>query len=190
MLHLYRTGRYLEAYTSLPQYHRQTEVLQAAGAASSTEVALSWAATAKPNLRLPASFFAQVQVTLPSVALEDWPLRAAVALQPQEVTWKYFYIGEKHLPAPELLDTTGTLQFDSVAVADLDPTAEPLAAKLQNRYPEARHQLYRSTSPVAWREERYAGIQLLRGGIPIVNHLRNPNWETQGIEIINALPNH
>ncbi|HAA11570.1 MAG TPA: hypothetical protein DCE41_07670 [Cytophagales bacterium] len=180
---LYRDQRNLEAFTQLPSYPKSSEMLAADGTVGED---LTLRAVPRTAASTQANFFAQVRLHIPTQPIVDWPLQATLPLQADSATWKYFFVGEAHLSVPEVKDKNATLAFEAV----VDPSDEPLATKLKAQYPDAAHILYRSTGPVTWRERRYPGIQMLRDGHLIIDNLRNPNWETQGVEIINALPNH
>ena len=186
-LALLKTDRHLDFFTQLPDFSKRNAMLLAQGG---PEAPLALQPAPRMDAGPSQGVFARMVCQVPDLPPTSWPIQITLPLQSSAATWKYFYIGEAHLPAPEVVDTTGTLSFEAIPGTDLNRDTEPLAAKLQARYPDAAHWLYRSTSPVTWREKRYPGIQLQRETNTIINNLRNPNWETQGIEIINALPNH
>ena len=133
---------------------------------------------------------AQIRLTVKAATLStDGPREYRVHWPGKGSVWRYYYIGPKNYPAPEVVHEEITFLRHEVTINNTIYQEDKLARNLFKNYPDALHWVFTSNKTVIWKSQPYADISLRRDDETIITSLPNPRQEQNGKYIINALPN-
>ncbi|QMU64737.1 MAG: hypothetical protein GKR88_10860 [Flavobacteriaceae bacterium] len=170
-------------YTDLPEITR--DEMYYYGNFDPCEEDLTEEIIKKKAVELPMNdggIFGMADIFFPDSFDLNSPPNYIISFQAKEIEWSYYFIINKNtppsVPKVTVTDTSGQIIF-STGTGDAE-----IIAELKKRYPNSHIHFLRSDAPVSYQEKGRAGIQLLVGDDPLIEHLPNPSTVDNGIQIL------